>query len=57
MLRLLFLLPLILCLLWFAYLRLRGFSLRQGKQGFIYILVFSAIIAAFYTLMLWLTAT
>jgi len=56
-LRLLFLLPLVLSLLWFVYLRLRGFSIRQGKQGFIYILAFSAIIAAFYTIMLWLTGT
>ncbi|WP_168171542.1 hypothetical protein [Lacimicrobium sp. SS2-24] len=55
MLRLLFLIPAVLCLIWYLYLRHQGYSLKQGKQGFIYILMFSAVIAAFYTLMLWLT--
>ncbi len=55
MLRMLFLLPLILCLLWFSYLRMNNWTLVQGKQGFIYILSFSGAIAAFFTLMLFLT--
>ncbi|GAB3034555.1 hypothetical protein [Bowmanella dokdonensis] len=55
MLRLLFLIPAILCLIWYLYLRHNGYTAAQGKQGFIYIFVFSAVIAAFYTLMLWLT--
>lgn len=55
MLRLLFLIPLLLCFAWVFYLNTRGFTIRQGKQGFIFILVFSAVIAAFYTLMWWLT--
>ncbi|GGD66510.1 hypothetical protein [Lacimicrobium alkaliphilum] len=55
MLRLLFLIPAVLCLLWYLYLRNQGYSLAQGKQGFIYILLFSAVIGAFYALMLWLT--
>jgi len=48
-------LPLGLCIIWFLYLGVKGYELQQGKQGFVYILIFSAIIAAFYTLMLWMT--
>ncbi|WP_164483522.1 hypothetical protein [Paraglaciecola hydrolytica] len=55
MIRFLFLLPVTLCLIWFVYLRIRGYSLSQGKQGFIYILVSSTTIAIFYSVMLWLT--
>ncbi|MDF2178249.1 hypothetical protein P2G88_08285 [Aliiglaciecola sp. CAU 1673] len=55
MLRLLFLIPAVLCLIWYFYLRHNGYTMAQGRQGFIYILVFSAVIAGFYTLMLWLT--
>jgi len=49
------LIPLLLSLLWFAYLKANKWTLAQGKQGFIYILVLSAVIAAFYTLMMFLT--
>ncbi|MCL5050887.1 hypothetical protein [Aliidiomarina maris] len=55
MIRLLFLIPLVLCLLWMLYLTARGYRIRDGKQGFVYILVISSVIAAFYTLMWWLT--
>lgn len=55
MLRLLFLLPLVLCLLWYLYLRSNNWTIEQGKKGFIYILSFSAAIAGFFTLMLFLT--
>lgn len=56
-LKLLFMLPIGLCLLWFFYLRINGYTMKQGKQGFVYILAFSGIIALFYTLLLWLTHT
>lgn len=55
MTRYFFLLPLILSLLWYFYLRSNGWTIKQGVKGFIYIAIFSAFIAAFYTLMLWLT--
>ncbi|MBN7822059.1 hypothetical protein KJY73_15350 [Bowmanella sp. Y26] len=55
MLRLLFLIPAILCLIWYLYLRHNGYTVSQGKQGFKYILIFSAVIGGFYTLLLWLT--
>lgn len=53
----LFLIPILLCILWFAYLRSRGYSIKQGQQGFIYILTFSAGLLGVMTLMLWLTNT
>ncbi|WP_026377027.1 hypothetical protein [Aestuariibacter salexigens] len=55
MIKLLFMLPVGLCFLWFLYLKHNGYTLKQGKQGFLYILIISAVIALFYTLMLWLT--
>lgn len=55
MIRLLFLIPLVLCLVWMIYLTYRGYRIRDGKQGFIYILVISSVIAAFYTLMWFVT--
>ena len=55
MVRLLFLLPLCLCVIWFLYLKSRGYTIAQGKQGFTYILIFSAIIAGFYALLIMLT--
>ena len=51
MIRLAFLLPLILCLAWAYYLKRNGWSLGEGKKGFMYIIGLSAIIAAFYSLM------
>ncbi|EKE84293.1 hypothetical protein [Idiomarina xiamenensis] len=55
MIRLFVIIPIVLCLLWLVYLRWHGWSLKQGRQGFVYIIVFSATIAAFYSVMLWLT--
>lgn len=55
MLRLMFLVPLVLCLAWYLYLRANNWSIEQGKQGFIYILAFSFCIGAFFTLMLFVT--
>jgi len=54
-LKIIVLVPLILSLLWFGYLRMNDYSLAQGKQGFTYILVLSCVIAGFYSLMLFLT--
>lgn len=55
MLRTLFLIPLVLCIIWFLYLRANGYTMKQGKKGFVYILAFSAAIAGFYTLLMLLT--
>ncbi len=55
MTRFLFLIPLLLSLLWFVYLRLHGWRLKDGLKGFIYIAIFSAVIALIYSLLWWLT--
>lgn len=55
MIKIIVLVPLLLSLLWFAYLRANKWSMAQGKQGFLYILVLSAVIAGFYTVMMLLT--
>ncbi|MEQ3638512.1 MAG: hypothetical protein ABNH03_02040 [Alteromonas sp.] len=55
MIKIIVLIPLILSLLWFGYLQANKYSLEQGKQGFLYILVLSGVIALFYTVMIFLT--
>jgi hypothetical protein len=55
MFRLLFLLPIILCLGWYFFLRHYAIPLKQGKKGFVYILVFSAFVLGFFVLMMQIT--
>ena len=55
MIRLMFLLPIVLCLLWFFFLKKNNLSLKQGKKGFLYILGFSSLILGFFTLMIFVT--
>ncbi len=55
MIRLMFLLPIVLCLLWFFFLKQNNLSLKQGKKGFLYILGFSSLILGFFTLMIFVT--
>lgn len=55
MTRYFFILPLLLSLLWLLYLRTNGWTIKQGYKGFVYIAVFSAVIAAFYTTMMFVT--
>ncbi|CUA84590.1 hypothetical protein [Pseudidiomarina woesei] len=55
MTRFLFLIPLLLSVIWLIYLRINGWSLKQGLKGFIYIAIFSGFIAVIYSLLLWLT--
>jgi hypothetical protein len=45
MIKLLYLAPLIMCGLWYWYLQQHGWSIRQGKQGFGYIIGFNLAIA------------
>ena len=56
MIKLLFLLPIIMCLLWYAYLRQHGWSITQGKGGFAYIISFNLVIALTLWLLMLLTA-
>ncbi|QTL33821.1 MULTISPECIES: hypothetical protein [Pseudoalteromonas] len=55
MIRLMFLLPILLCLGWYYFLRVNGVPLKQGKRGFIYILAFSTLVLGFFVLMMHLT--
>lgn len=55
MTRFLFVLPLLLSIAWLVYLRLNGWTLRQGLRGFTYIAIVSSSIALIYTLLWWLT--
>ncbi len=50
-----FLLPLLASLGWYLYLYYRGYSLRQGLRGFIWILVVSTMLAAIFAGLMWLT--
>lgn len=55
MIRLFILLPLIMCVIWWAYLRAKGFTIKEGKKGFQYIITFNAVIIAFFVLMILIT--
>lgn len=55
MIRLFFLLPLIMCGIWWAYLNSKGFSAKDGIKGFGYILAFNIIILAFFIMMIFVT--
>lgn len=55
MIKLLFLLPLAMCGLWYWYLQQHGWSIRQGWKGFGYILGFNLAIAASLWLIMLLT--
>ncbi|WP_371195817.1 hypothetical protein [Glaciecola sp. SC05] len=50
MFKFLFLIPVVLCVLWYAYLNMRGYSVAQGKQGFTYIIVVSTVVLLFFTI-------
>lgn len=49
MIRLLYLLPFIMSLLWLLFLRYHQIPLKQGLRGFIYIVAFNVVLA----LILW----
>jgi hypothetical protein len=42
-----------LCLIWYGYLTFNGHTLEQGKKGFLYIFVISAVIITFFAV-IWL---
>ena len=55
MIKLFFLLPIITCGIWWSYLKLKGYSLKQGTKGFIHILIFNAAIISFFIIMIFVT--
>ena len=55
MIKLFFLMPIAMCAVWWWYLNNRGYSLKDGLKGFIYIFSFNAIILLFFVMMMWVT--
>lgn len=55
MIKLLYLLPVLMCVFWFWYLQQRGLSVKQGLKGFGYIIGFNLIIALSLWILLILT--
>ena len=55
MIKLLYLIPVVMCVIWYWYLQQRGFSVKQGQKGFAYIIGFNLIIALSLWLLMWLT--
>jgi hypothetical protein len=55
--RLFFLLPITMCAIWWWYLNRRGYSLKEGFRGFMYIFAFNAFVLLFFVMMMWLTHT
>lgn len=51
----LFLLPLIIAILWTGYLYYNGWTIQQGKKGYVYIIVGTVVMIAFFSLMIYLT--
>ncbi|WP_240223707.1 hypothetical protein [Rheinheimera hassiensis] len=45
MIKLFFLMPILMCALWYWYLKQYGWTIRQGKKGFAYIIAFNGSIA------------
>ncbi|GAA0823550.1 hypothetical protein KO495_13525 [Colwellia sp. D2M02] len=57
MIKLFFLLPILMSLIWWWYLDNRGYSLKEGLKGFIYIALFNSVIIGFFTLMIFVTSS
>jgi hypothetical protein len=55
MIKLFFLLPIIMCGIWWWYLDDKGYSLKEGLKGFIYILSFNTVFILFLVMMIWVT--
>lgn len=55
MIRLFFLLPLMMCAVWYWYLQNRGYTIKEGLKGFGYIFAFNAVIIGFFIVMLFVT--
>lgn len=55
MIRLFFLLPVVMCALWWFYLNQKGYSAKDGIKGFVYILALNAVIIGFFLMMIVVT--
>lgn len=55
MIKLFFLLPIIMSSIWWWFLNNRGYTLKEGMRGFLYIIGFNVVIIGFFVLMLFVT--
>jgi len=55
MIKILFLLPLLMFGIWYWYLRRNGWTIKQGRKGFSYIIIFNLVIAASLWIIMLLT--
>lgn len=55
MIKLVYFVPLIMCGLWFWYLKSHNWTIRQGWKGFAYIIAFNIAIAVMLTVLIQLT--
>jgi len=55
MIRLFFLLPIFMCSIWWWYLNSKGYTIKDGLKGFIYIITFNVVIIGFFIAMLFVT--
>ena len=55
MFRILFLLPIVLCAAWYLFLKQNRVPIKQGKKGFVDILIASALVLGFFLLMIKVT--
>ena len=55
MIKLFFLLPILMCAIWWWYLNNHGYTLKEGLKGFIYILSFNTVIVLFFVTMIYIT--
>ncbi len=56
LLRLFFIVPIIMCLIWTWYLKKHNYTAKQGLKGFAYIFAFNGIIIGFFSLMIYITS-
>lgn len=55
MIKFLFLLPIIMSAIWWWFLNSKGYTLKQGLKGFIYIIAFNTFVISFFVLMIYVT--
>ncbi len=55
LIRFFFVLPILMCLIWWWYLKQHNYTLKQGLKGFGYIFAFNAILIGFFALMIYIT--
>ncbi|WP_181901508.1 hypothetical protein [Thalassotalea euphylliae] len=55
MIKLFFLLPILMCSIWWLYLNQKGYSAKDGLKGFAYILGLNGLLLGFLLVMMYIT--